>query len=70
MVFRKKKFIALVWAGLALPAAAQNRDEQIARMVDGMKDSLVNQRRHFHLNPELSNREERTSRVIAAIVCP
>ena len=63
---RKQKFIALAWAGLALPATAQNREEQIARMVDGIKDSLVNQRRDFHMNPELSNREERTSRVIAA----
>ncbi|MCS6805599.1 MAG: amidohydrolase [Acidobacteriota bacterium] len=39
--------------------------EQIARLVEAMKDKLVATRRDFHMYPELSNREERTARVIA-----
>jgi amidohydrolase len=33
--------------------------------IDAMRDSLVAQRRDFHMHPELSNREERTAKVIA-----
>jgi amidohydrolase len=44
----------------------QSREERVARAVDAMFDSLVAQRRDFHMHPELSNREERTSQVIAA----
>jgi amidohydrolase len=43
----------------------QSREERIATAVQSMQDALVKQRRDFHMNPELSNREERTSKVIA-----
>ena len=41
------------------------RSERIARAAEAMRGALVVQRRDFHMHPELSNREERTSRVVA-----
>lgn len=41
------------------------REQRIARQAEAMRDRLVAQRRDFHMNPELSNREERTARVVA-----
>jgi amidohydrolase len=45
--------------------AAEPRDRRIAREAEAMRPQLVAQRRDFHMHPELSNREERTSRVVA-----
>src|SRR5689334_1367686 len=45
--------------------AADSREEEIARGAESLRAKMVEQRRDFHLNPELSNREERTSRVVA-----
>jgi len=47
------------------PAHAASRQELIARDADSLSPQLIAQRRDFHMNPELSNREERTARVIA-----
>ncbi|HET8546998.1 MAG TPA: M20 family metallopeptidase [Bryobacteraceae bacterium] len=44
---------------------AQAREERIAAAAQALQDSLIRQRRDFHMHPELSNREERTSKVIA-----
>ncbi|MEJ7607390.1 MAG: amidohydrolase, partial [Bryobacteraceae bacterium] len=44
---------------------AQNRDERIARAVTAIEKQVIEQRRDFHQHPELSNREERTARVVA-----
>jgi amidohydrolase len=41
------------------------RDEVFARDVDAMFPKLVETRRDFHAHPELSNKEERTARVVA-----
>lgn len=41
------------------------RDQQIASLAEGLRPQLIAQRRDFHVHPELSNREERTSRVVA-----
>src|SRR5256714_13164252 len=41
------------------------RDEQIAQAAESMRAQLITQRRDFHMHPELSNHEERTSRVVA-----
>jgi amidohydrolase len=46
-------------------AAAVARQQEIARVAEGLRQKLVAQRRDFHMHPELSNREERTSRVVA-----
>ncbi|HEY7179954.1 MAG TPA: amidohydrolase [Blastocatellia bacterium] len=44
---------------------ANSREEEVARAAESLRAKLIEQRRDFHMNPELSNREERTSRVIA-----
>ena len=49
-------------AGLRTDAA---RDQKVAAAAEAMRGQLVARRRDFHMHPELSNREERTSRVVA-----
>jgi amidohydrolase len=44
---------------------AASRSDQIAKAAEAMRPELVATRRDFHQHPELSNREERTSRVVA-----
>jgi amidohydrolase len=46
-------------------AARQERTQRVAREAEALREQLVAQRRDFHMHPELSNREERTSRVVA-----
>ena len=41
------------------------REQRIAQAAESLRAQLVAQRRDFHMHPELSNREERTSRVVA-----
>ena len=57
--------LIFILSAIALALVAQTREEQIAKRVDAMQATLIAQRRDFHMNPELSNREERTGRVIA-----
>jgi amidohydrolase len=47
------------------PGAASARESQIAHAAEALRPKLIEQRRDFHMHPELSNREERTSRVVA-----
>jgi amidohydrolase len=42
-----------------------SREQQIAQAAEALRPQLVSQRRDFHMHPELSNREERTSRIVA-----
>ncbi len=49
----------------SFPIGGASREEEIARAAESLRSKLVEQRRDFHMHPELSNREERTSRVIA-----
>src|SRR5262249_25349864 len=42
-----------------------SREDEITRGAESLRAKLVEQRRDFHMHPELSNSEERTSRVIA-----
>jgi amidohydrolase len=46
-------------------AAAVARQQQVTRAAEALRDKLVTQRRDFHMHPELSNREQRTARVVA-----
>src|SRR5215813_4129426 len=46
-------------------SSASTRDQQIAQAAEGLRTKLIEQRRDFHMHPELSNREERTSRIVA-----
>ena len=65
--------IVLIIAALIVPAApsarmtapAASRDQQITQAAEAMRARLVEQRRDFHMHPELSNREERTARIVA-----
>lgn len=66
------KKLVLVFLGLgclllaAMDLQAQTpREKRIAQLADALNDALIAQRRDFHAHPELSNREERTGRVIA-----
>src|SRR2546430_8606897 len=52
----------IVVAGVCI---AQTREERISRAADALRDKLIEQRRDLHMHPELSNREERTARVVA-----
>src|SRR5213592_877338 len=46
-------------------AGAVTREQQIAKTAEALREKLVERRRDFHMHPELSNREERTSRIVA-----
>jgi len=59
------KLVCSIGALLATACFAQTREERIARTADALQTRLVEQRRDFHRHPELSNREERTARVVA-----
>ena len=52
-------------AAATIPAGAASRDQQIAQAAEALRAKLIEQRRDFHMHPELSNREERTSRIVA-----
>ncbi|MET0622259.1 MAG: amidohydrolase [Pyrinomonadaceae bacterium] len=69
-------FITLSLAAVLLAAAAiasrgrasaqaGARDQKIAAAAEALRGRLVETRRDLHAHPELSNREERTSRVVA-----
>jgi amidohydrolase len=45
--------------------AISSRHEEVVRAAEALRQKLIEHRRDFHMHPELSNREERTSRVIA-----
>jgi amidohydrolase len=49
----------------AAQPASVARQQTVSEMAEAMRQQLVTQRRDFHMHPELSNREERTSRVVA-----
>jgi len=56
--------LAVRWPPRAA-AADDAREQEIARAAEGLRQKMIEQRRDFHMNPELSNREERTAKVVA-----
>jgi metal-dependent amidase/aminoacylase/carboxypeptidase family protein len=52
-------------AAPAAPDPSAGLEQKIAAGAAAIKDKVIAQRRDFHMHPELSNREERTGRVIA-----
>jgi amidohydrolase len=52
-------------APLARQGAAGPAEKAIASAAEAMRARLVERRRDFHMHPELSNREERTARIVA-----
>ncbi len=72
VVFAFILFLAMLLFGantsvLRISAASRDasREQQIARAAEALRQQLITQRRDFHMHPELSNREERTARVVA-----
>lgn len=57
--------LALTEISFAVRKPAPTRDQQIAQAAEALRAQMVEQRRDFHMHPELSNREERTSRIVA-----
>ena len=61
--------LAMLLIGATIPAAdkpgSAAREQQIAAAAEAIKAKLIETRRDFHMHPELSNREERTSRIVA-----
>jgi amidohydrolase len=49
----------------AIVGLAQTNEERVAKAAQALESKLIEQRRDFHMHPELSNREERTARVVA-----
>jgi amidohydrolase len=47
------------------PVQSAAREQRIAQAAEALRPQLIAQRRDFHMHPELSNREERTARVVA-----
>jgi amidohydrolase len=52
-------------ATVAANATDATREQRIARAAEALRPQLVALRRDFHMHPELSNREERTARIVA-----
>jgi amidohydrolase len=57
--------LALTQITFAVLKPLPARDQQIAQAAEALRAKMVEQRRDFHMHPELSNREERTSRIVA-----
>ncbi|HSE98693.1 MAG TPA: amidohydrolase, partial [Blastocatellia bacterium] len=57
--------VILVSCLITFGSPSSARDQQIAQAAEAMRARLIEQRRDFHMHPELSNREERTARVVA-----
>jgi amidohydrolase len=53
------------WVAAAGAADVTQRTAQIVQAAEALRPKLIEQRRDFHMHPELSNREERTARVVA-----
>lgn len=45
--------------------SSAEREQKIAQAAESLRSQLITQRRDLHMHPELSNREERTGRVVA-----
>ncbi|HEY8226608.1 MAG TPA: amidohydrolase [Pyrinomonadaceae bacterium] len=55
----------LTTKNLPTDSALSAREQEINRAAESLRAKLIAQRRDFHMHPELSNREERTGRVVA-----
>ena len=60
------KQIFLLLLLLPLSGSAQNFDEEINKNVNNIIPKVIEWRRHFHQNPELSNLEYKTGALVAA----
>src|SRR2546427_3183725 len=56
---------ALVPSRMTAADALSTRTREIAQAAEALRPKLIETRRDLHMHPELSNREERTARVVA-----
>src|SRR5438045_9674438 len=59
------KYVVLLSLSLPLLAKAQTTDIMIEKNVKDVMPKVIEWRRHFHQNPELSNREYKTGAFVA-----
>ncbi len=58
--------VAWCWQSVGAQSAADSkRGAALSQAAEQLRPALIAQRRDFHMYPELSNREERTARVVA-----
>jgi amidohydrolase len=58
-------FVALLMALLPATAQLNQRHQRIVQLAESLEKKLIEWRRDFHQHPELSNREFRTSAIVA-----
>jgi len=64
-LFLLTAFLSLLTAKAYASDTQSSRIEKIAKAAEALEPKLIETRRDFHRHPELSNREERTARVVA-----
>jgi len=64
-LFLLAAFLSLLTAKAYASDTQSSRVEEIAKAAEALEPKLIETRRDFHRHPELSNREERTARVVA-----
>jgi len=64
-LFLLAAFLSLLTAKAYASDTQSSRVEKIAKAAEALEPKLIETRRDFHRHPELSNREERTARVVA-----
>jgi amidohydrolase len=57
--------VAVLLVPMTFAQAGPTREQAVATAAESMRAKLVERRRDLHMHPELSNREERTARVVA-----
>jgi amidohydrolase len=65
MMNRRKLLLGTISTGLFFPFISQASDDKIASLSAKIYPQVVNWRRYLHQNPELSNREFKTSEFVA-----
>jgi len=61
----KKSILILLFLGIQASAQKSNRSEIISQKVNSIEQKVIAWRHDFHQNPELGNREFRTSEIVA-----
>ena len=61
----KKSITTLLLIFTAITSFGQKNDAKIERLSNEIEAKVIEWRRHFHENPELSNREFNTAKYIA-----
>jgi len=63
-MFKRSILSSLLFLSISYGISA-NEADQLAELIDKVEPKVIDWRRHFHANPELSNREFETAKVIA-----